>query len=489
MMRWFLFLVVLAGLEPLRGQLLEQPVAQVTPYDSVVRIEVATQTPDYRTPWNSGRFAGGIGTGFIIGKNRILTNAHVVSNARRVLVTQRGSSRKHPARVKFIAHDCDLALLEVEDFTPFEKFLHLELGEMPALESEVSAIGYPVGGDRLSVTRGVVSRIDFRPYSHSRADSHLVVQIDAAINPGNSGGPVVQGGKVVGVAFQGLTTADNTGYIIPTPVVRRFLKDVEDGRYDRYVDLGITSFPLFNPAMRKAYGLSQSERGVLVASVVPEGTCDGVLERGDILLKIAGYDIDNAGNIKVAGESLDMNEVVERKFAGDEVELVFLRGSEEKTAKVTLKGLPASRMYALRYDEQPRYFFYGGLVFQPLDFNLYATYKFKNQRVRSLFTDYVAKGIFKEREDIVVLTRVESDRLTTHFDGFKGMVLDEIDGVKVRSLKQVAELLSQENPPDYRELKFNGGARPLVLPSAEIEAAQERLMRRLSIPSPAYLGE
>ncbi|MGC4016166.1 MAG: serine protease [Luteolibacter sp.] len=99
-------------------------------------------------------------------------------------------------------------------------------------KSQVRVIGYPIGGERLSVTRGVVSRIDFSTYSHSQADSHLIVQIDAAINPGNSGGPVVQDGKVVGVAFQGLRQADNTGYIIPTPVIKRFLKDIEDGRYD-----------------------------------------------------------------------------------------------------------------------------------------------------------------------------------------------------------------------------------------------------------------
>ena len=92
-----------------------------TPYDAVVKIEVATQTSDYTTPWNTGRFSGGIGTGFLIGKNRFLTNAHVVSNQRRVLIVRRGSSQKHLAKVTHIAHDCDLALLEVEDFSPFEK--------------------------------------------------------------------------------------------------------------------------------------------------------------------------------------------------------------------------------------------------------------------------------------------------------------------------------------------------------------------------------
>ena len=225
-------------------------------YKSVVRIECATQSADYRTPWNSGRFGGGTGSGFMIGPNQFMTNAHVVSNANRVLITRRGSARKHPARVVHIAHDCDLALLEVEDEAPFEGLKYLEFGGVPALESQVRAIGYPVGGDRISVTRGVVSRIDFRPYAHSRVDSHLVVQIDAAINPGNSGGPVLQDGKVVGVAFQGLRQADNTGYMIPTPVINRFLKDIGDGNYDKYVDLGITEFPLYNPAMRRALGLS-----------------------------------------------------------------------------------------------------------------------------------------------------------------------------------------------------------------------------------------
>ena len=75
-------------------------------YKSVVRIESATQVADYRTPWNSGRFGGGTGSGFMIGPNQFLTNAHVVSNANRVLITRRDSAKKHAARVVHIAHDC-----------------------------------------------------------------------------------------------------------------------------------------------------------------------------------------------------------------------------------------------------------------------------------------------------------------------------------------------------------------------------------------------
>ena len=135
----------------------------------------------------------------------------------------------------------------------------------------------------------------------------------------------VQDGKVVGVAFQGLRQADNTGYIIPTPVIRRFLKDIEDGTYDQYADLGITEFPLHNPAMRKALGLPDDGRGVLVTNVTPTSSSDGILKPGDILIALDGKPVDSAGMVTIDGENVNLNEIVERKFAGDKVAVRFLR--------------------------------------------------------------------------------------------------------------------------------------------------------------------
>ena len=447
MFRLFLSLILLALAAPMLPA--QSPSLPSDIYRSVLRIEVATQVPDYQTPWNSGRFGGGIGTGFIIGKNKILTNAHVVSNGRRMLITVYGSPKKYPAKVEFIAHDCDLALLSVEDFKDFESFPVFEFGNVPSLESQVRVIGYPVGGERLSVTRGVVSRIDFQPYSHSRADSHLIVQIDAAINPGNSGGPVVQDGKVVGVAFQGLRQADNTGYIIPTPVIRRFLKDVEDGTYDNYVDLGITDFPLHNPAMRKALGLPNDGNGVLVSNVIPTSSSDGFLKPGDILMSLDGKPVDSAGMITIDGETVNLNEIVERKYAGDKVAVRFLRAGAWNDVDIVLKPLNWSRMYSVQYEKKPRYIVFAGLVFQPLDTNLFAASKFNDVTLRRLYTDYVPKGLFEKHKDIVVLTRVESDPVTSQLSDFAGFAVDKINGVEVRDLAQANELLHPEKAPEF----------------------------------------
>jgi S1-C subfamily serine protease len=444
-------------------------------YKSVLRIEAATQVPDYQTPWNSGRFSGGIGTGFLIGKNKILTNAHVVSNGRRLLVTVYGSPKKYPAKVEFIAHDCDLALLSVEDFKDFESFPTFELGNVPVLESQVRVIGYPVGGERLSVTRGVVSRVDFSAYSHSRADSHLIVQIDAAINPGNSGGPCVQDGKVVGVAFQGLRQADNTGYIIPTPVVRRFLKDVEDGHYDNYADLGMTEFPLHNPAMRKALGLPNDGNGVLVANVIPSSSCDGILKPGDILMALDGKTVDSAGMITIDGENVNLNEIVERKYAGDKVAVRFLRDGAINDVDIVLKPLNWSRMYSVQYEKKPRYVVFAGLVFQPLDTNLFAASKFENVALRRLYTDYVPKGLFEKHKDIVVLTRVESDPVTSQLSDYSGFAVQKINGVEVRDLDHVHELLHPKEMPEFFVIELFDADRPVVIPSAMVADANKRM--------------
>ena len=139
------------------------------------------------------------------GGKLIVTNAHSVSYATTLQVRLQGTSDKVLARILTVAHDCDLALLTVDEPGFWKAAPALELGSLPYLHDEVIVVGYPLGGEQISITAGVVSRIDHSTYAASNKD-HLVVQVDSAINGGNSGGPVFDTatGKVVGVAFQAL---------------------------------------------------------------------------------------------------------------------------------------------------------------------------------------------------------------------------------------------------------------------------------------------
>ena len=460
-------------------------------YQSVLRIEAAAQQFDYRAPWNSGRFGGGTGTGFLVGDNRILTNAHVVSNSRRLIIRKHGDPAVYSARLLHIAHDCDLALLELEDPKVLEGVTRLGFGDVPSLESEVRVIGYPVGGERLSVTRGVVSRIDFSTYSHSGVDQHLVVQIDAAINPGNSGGPVLQGDKVVGVAFQGLLQADNTGYMIPTPVVKRFLKDVEDGKYDHYVDLGFTDFELANKAQRAALGLPDDNRGILVANVAPGGSVDGKLRKGDIVMALDDHPVFSNGQVRIDGQMVNMHEVVERKYSGDKVVIDFLRDGKKERVEATLSQFEPARIFATQYETRPTYAVFGGLVFQPFSRNLLAAYGFDSLEVRHLLERYTADALYQDRDDIIMLTQVLPDTVNTEIASLGGLIVEEINGRKVGSMKDIMDLLltplEKGELPEFVVIRCRGTERPLVLDGTVMKEAQARIRSKYGLARDSLL--
>src|SRR5207253_10738290 len=382
---------------------------------SLVRITATAVEPDYRAPWNAGGLQRGVGAGFVISDNRILTNAHVVANSRYLTVERDGDPNKYPATVQFIANDCDLALITVSAPDFFKNMIPLKFGGIPALESTVSAYGYPIGGERMSVTTGIVSRIDFQLYTHSSIDQHLAIQISAQINPGNSGGPVMQKTKLVGVAFQGYSgdVAQGVAYMVPTPVINRFLKDVSDGRYDGYVDLGITYGKLQNPAQRKFLGLKDDGRGVLVETVVAAGPCAKILKPGDVLLAIDNHPIASDGNVELEGERVEMPEVVERKFKRDNVKFEIWRDKQSTSGSVQLDTVPPYLMQSHKYDVRPRYVVYGGLLFQPLTLDLLEAYQPTDLRLRHFFDFYVIDQLYLEHPDVIVLTNILPDPINT----------------------------------------------------------------------------
>ncbi len=468
-------------------------------FDAIVRVEVDTKQPNYRVPWNIGGMGNGVGTGFLVGKNQFLTNAHVVSNNRLIYIKKTNDPRPYKARVLHVAHDCDLALLEIENAGEFDSAFSgvepLVIGDIPKLNTTVIAVGYPIGGERISVTRGVVSRVDFRPYSHSGVDFHLTIQVDAAINPGNSGGPVLQDNKVVGVAFQGYSgaVAQNTGYMIPVPVVSRFLNDVKDGNYDHYVDLATQTLNLLNPAQRVALGLPMDDVGVMVTEADPAGSAGGILETGDVLLSIDGHVIAADGFIEIEGERVNLNEIIERKYAGDTVKLELWRDRKREEIEIELERFIPYLIQANTYDEQPNFVLFAGLQFQPLDRNLMAAHSIKDLQVRYFYSYFSSEALYEERPQVIVLTAVLPDSANTHLQPYVHKVVDTINGKKIRVLQDVWDALhgdfAEEGHEDFHVIRCLGEGRPLVMERATAREAHERIMAKYNVGFDNHIEE
>ena len=153
-------------------------------FDGVIRVYCTHSQPSFSMPWQRQKQEFSTSTGFIIDGNRILTNAHAVEYGSLIQVKKRQSEKKYVASVVAVGHECDLAILSVVDETFWEGLEPLKFGNIPELLEDVSVIGFPVGGDSLSITSGVVSRIEMQEYAQASAEL-LAIQIDAAINPGN----------------------------------------------------------------------------------------------------------------------------------------------------------------------------------------------------------------------------------------------------------------------------------------------------------------
>ncbi len=210
------------------------------------------------------RAAGGTGSGSVIESGRVLTAAHVVNDQTFVQVRPNGTAREYRAPVAFVSHVADLALVEVDDRAFHEGLAPLELGELPAVRDRVAAYGFPNGGETLSITEGVVARVEDGVYVH-RWESLVEIQMDAALAPGSSGGSLLHDGRIVGVAMQGFKDSA-IGCAVPAPLVRQFLADVADGRLDGIPTLGLAWQKLENPALKASLGGRTAARSSCSAS-------------------------------------------------------------------------------------------------------------------------------------------------------------------------------------------------------------------------------
>ncbi|MGA2914504.1 MAG: trypsin-like peptidase domain-containing protein [Sedimentisphaerales bacterium] len=461
---------------------------------SVVMIQIIKQGYDYTTPWKQKSMSGGVGSGFIIANNRILTNAHNVSDNRYIIIKKENIAKKYPASVEFIGHDCDLAVLKVYDKSFFDGTESVDFGDLPKVNSKVSTYGFPLGGEHISVTEGVVSRIQNDVYVHTGADEHLVVQTDAAINPGNSGGPVMQDGKVIGVAFQGMMTADNIGYLIPTTVIKHFLLDINDGRYDGFGSIGVMLFPgLHNDSYYDYLKIPADTEGIVVTNVLLNSSAYSVLQKDDCITKIDDYDIDNDGMIFIYGTKHHMSEAIEQKQIGEKVRLVYWRKGQKNTAELTIQLNRPVFEYARLYDNQPRYVCFAGLTFVAASRNFLETWgkDWLNEIppiLRYLFSDSDQLNTDKDRREYVVLSEILPDEINAYADSFINKPLESINDTPIRSVDDVKKAFENKETQFY-SLKFMNSERPLLLEAKKAHQRNEIILKKYYVPAWAFMEE
>ena len=377
--------------------------------NSVVKIFATVRYPDPYQPWTKQPPVDITGSGVVIEGKRILTNAHVVDYASQVQIQANQAGDKISATVEAIAPGIDLAVLKLDDETFFDTHPPLARAKtLPGIKDVVLAYGFPEGGNSLSITKGIVSRVEFTPYNFPA--SGLRIQIDAAINPGNSGGPAVVGDKMIGLTFSRLVDAENIGYIIPSEEIDLFLQDIADGHYDGKPAMYDTLQTLENPALRSSLKLDPSVHGMVVHKPYRDDPAYP-LKEWDVITKIGDKPVDDQGMIKL-GDDLRVRFQYEIQHITTDgtVPLTIVRDGRAMKA-----DLPVSANYPRLIPNlngaYPSYFIFGPLVFSA------ATDEYLSGYLRTKYATVILAGLCANGSPLV--TRI-SDQPAFPGEGLGG---------------------------------------------------------------------
>ena len=395
------------------------------------------------------------------------------------MVRLHGQSQKYPAKVIAVSHEADLALLGVDEPSFFRGVRPLKLDGLPEIEQEVIVCGFPEGGDMLSTTKGVISRIEMQRYVHSMIGL-LAGQLDAAINPGNSGGPVLVGDRIVGVVMQARKKSQNIGYMVPAPVIGHFLVDMADGRYDGFPEDGIIFQQLENKSLKRMYGLEENQSGALVSAITTGSPAEGKISAGDVLLAIDGHRIADDGTVEFRpGERTGSDFYVKQRQVGEDLVYEILRQGQMKTVRLKLDiNTRSGRLVPMkRYDVQPTYYVYGGLVFCPLTLNYLLSWgdDWSEDAPYSLLNYFVAGELTREGEEVVVISKVLTSNLNNGYGDMVDSRIVEVNGKPIRNLQELIRAVETDTETPFVVFKTEHNQN-IALDRKKAEAVQAEIL-------------
>jgi len=451
--------------------------------NSVVKIFATFRNADLGKPWSKATPQEVSGSGVVIEGNRILTNAHVVHYASQIQVQAARSGTKVSAKVAFIATGIDLAVLTLDDPSFFDTHPPLpRAAKIPNTKDSVLVYGFPTGGNNLSITKGIVSRIEFANYNEGTGG--LRVQIDAAINPGNSGGPAVVNNEMIGLAFSRLNNSQNIGYIIPGEEIELFLKDISSGHYTGKPAMFEVAQTFENTALRSFLKADPSLHGVVVFEPFDDDPSYPI-KQWDIITKIGDTAVDDQGMVTLRPDlRVNYRYLVQNVAKDGKLPLTVVR--EGKAMAVSIPVAP-KRPLVMPYlgEKYPSYYIFGPMCFTKVSQD-FARAVVGSSGASAISWDIMGgplvdrladKPAFPGEDLVAVSAPFFPHKLSIGYDASPvGGVIKSVNGIVIKNLGHLAQVLN-DSKDEYLKFEFYGhDIEPLVFPRQTMKDSTEEIL-------------
>ncbi|MEN8773909.1 MAG: PDZ domain-containing protein [Akkermansiaceae bacterium] len=424
--------------------LLAQPLI-AAPEDSLVRINSTIQTYSASQPWEKTPPRSRRGLGTLLPGNRILTTAAMAADSIYIELQSADSTKTVPAKVAAIDYEANLALLTPDAGPGFLSDLEpTEIAPPSKPNEEIELLQLETNGDPLSTTGKIRSMELLSTFGSGRFFLGYIVKASMQTSGNSFTLPTFRNDKLTGI----LTSYDSKDQIcdvISVDIISAFLKDAEDGNYEGFPSLGISTATTEDPHFRGWLKLPEDKGGLYVTRVVPKGAAAKAgMKKGDVILSISSFPIDRRGYFEHPdyGKLFWPHLVRGGPVMGAKVSIEVLRDGKVKDIEAKLKKLPSPLVPSYLYDEAPPFFIKGGLVFQELSKPyLEAFGKDWSTRAPLNLLDVLSspEDYEKGRRRVVVLTRVVATEATIGYDRLSSQIINSVNGKPVEGLPELAE--------------------------------------------------
>ncbi len=452
--------------------------------NSIVYLRITYSSYDQYQPWKIKDITEGWGVGCAVSKNEVITPAVNIANAATMEAKRLGQNEFVPGKIKIIDYESNLALIELDPNILSKPLTPLKFSAKYKKGAEVSFYWLSATQQTYS-GRAYLDRTTID--SSSAAFSKTLKFVAANISESTSSGQLYCiGSEPVGVSCW---SSSKEAGIIPAETINRFLADAKNNSYNGIGAVGFSTSQLLDPALRKYLKLpGEIQNGVYVSDVYTIGTGCNELKTGDVLLAVDGFKVNPYGRfIHPQYDALFFDYLITSKTAGEKVTFDIWRDRKKQKIETPVKNFALSDMLVPWYDldSQPEYFIIGGCILQKLTKTyLEARGAGWASKAEPHIYNYLLNEAFKPtetRKTIIVLSYILPSDITLGYHGLSQCVIDNINGMKIGSMKDIPKALASDPNAKYDLIEFELNQPKIVLDRAAMQPANLTIAKTYGI--------